>query len=132
MKADIKISTISESTFVKGELVSEGEIHLSGTLEGDVNAKTLYVAKTGKLHGSITVDNLTVNGHIEGNVIAEKAFFKKTARLQGEIKYRILVVEEGAEIVGKLQKIDSDFESAFKPLKSDEDSSKNLVFVNKK
>ncbi len=108
MKVDTKISSIAENTFIKGEIVSEGEIHLSGNVEGNINAKTLYVAKGGKLTGSVVVDNLTVSGHIEGDVVAEKAFFKKTGKIKGEIKYRILAVEEGAELLAVLKKLDGE------------------------
>ena len=64
------INLISNGTDITGDIKSNGDIRIDGTLTGNLNTKgKVVVGTTGKVKGEIVCKNSEVAGIIEGKII---------------------------------------------------------------
>ncbi len=97
-------SLISSSTYIKGFVKSDTELYVDGTIEGDINCKTLIVGINGKIKtNSIDVEKIVVYGNVEGNINAISVYLGSSARINGNIFHKDISIENGAFINGDLK-----------------------------
>jgi len=96
------INLIGAGTVVEGDIKSNGDIRIDGTVYGSVNSKAkVVVGSTGVIEGDVSSQNADVSGSIRGKInIAELLFLKATANMMGDIVTGKLVVEVGATFTG--------------------------------
>ena len=93
-------SIISEGTKVKGDIRSNGIIHVDGKVEGDISCTELVIGIKGQVKGSVSASNLHLYGSLSGKAIAETLFVAKTAKLTGDATHNSIAIEPGAYIDG--------------------------------
>lgn len=93
-------SIISENTQVKGDIISNGIIHIDGHVEGDVTCDELVIGVKGTVIGSVNVTNLHLYGVLQGKAAVDKLFVSKTAKLLGDATHNSIAIEPGAYIDG--------------------------------
>ena len=91
-------SRIESSTKVKGEILSEGDFRIDGTLEGSIKTDgKVVVGKEGNIKGSVSCTNADVEGKINGNLFVSNTLsLKSSSRIDGEVIIGKLIVESGA------------------------------------
>jgi cytoskeletal protein CcmA (bactofilin family) len=96
------INLIGAGTVVEGDIKSNGDIRIDGTVSGNIVSKSkVVVGATGVIEGNVTSQNSDVSGSIRGKVtVAELLFLKSSANIQGDIITGKLVVEVGATFTG--------------------------------
>lgn len=96
------VNILSEGTTLKGDLKSQTDIRIAGTIEGEAMSKgKLIVTGNGKIVGNITSADADIAGRIEGEVkVSSKLTLRETAIIDGNIYTKTLIVEEGAQING--------------------------------
>ncbi len=96
------INLIGAGTLIKGEVKSNGDIRVDGTIIGSVTSKSkVVIGSTGKIEGDIFCQNADISGAIKGKtVVAEMLFLKNTSVINGDIHTGKLVVEVGAAFTG--------------------------------
>lgn len=96
------INLIGAGTVVEGDIRSNGDIRIDGSVQGNVVSKAkVVVGATGTIVGNVTSQNADVSGSIRGKVtVAELLFLKSSANIQGDIVTGKLVVEVGATFTG--------------------------------
>jgi cytoskeletal protein CcmA (bactofilin family) len=96
------INLIGAGTVIKGEVKSNGDIRVDGTIIGSVTSKAkVVVGATGKVEGDIFCQNADISGAIKGKTaVTEMLFLKNTAVINGDIHTGKLVVEVGAAFTG--------------------------------
>lgn len=96
------INLIGNGTTINGEIKSNGDIRIDGTLVGQVHSKgKIVVGNTGIIEGEIYCQNADFSGKIKAKVeVAELLTLKATSRLNGEIKTNKLAIEPGAKFTG--------------------------------
>lgn len=104
-------SLIAKGCRFKGELVLEGGIKIDGELEGSVlvngPAALVYVSETGRVTGEIRAANVVIDGQVKGQVRADHRA-TVYGKLEGDIYYgEKLVVEESADINGRVARLSS-------------------------
>ncbi len=57
-------SLVSANLEVVGNLTTDGELHIDGTVAGDIRCKQLTVGETALLAGKITADEIEVRGRV--------------------------------------------------------------------
>jgi len=96
-------SIISADTTMTGTLRSTGELHLDGTVEGDVHAERLVIGETASIKGNVHADTVRVCGKLEGNVTGRDVVLTATARMTGDILHEVLTLEPGARFAGAVR-----------------------------
>ena len=96
------INLIGAGTGIEGEVHSNGDIRVDGSITGAVHSKAkVVIGTTGLVEGNVTCQNADVSGTIKGNIsVTETLFLKSTARINGDIYTSKLVVEVGASFTG--------------------------------
>ena len=93
-------SIISADLKTIGDLNSTGEIHIDGTIIGDIHTRSLLVGQTADIKGEIIADQVRVYGRIEGQIRARQVTLAKTAHVTGDILHEELTIETGAFLEG--------------------------------
>jgi cytoskeletal protein CcmA (bactofilin family) len=88
-----------------GQLFIEGDVHLNGTVEGQVEATgNLEVVEGGNVKASLSGRGVSINGAVEGSVVAnDKLVLGRSASLTGDIRVARLEIRDGAKFSGNVQ-----------------------------
>jgi len=91
------INLIGVGTDIKGDIVSNGDLRIDGSLTGNLNTSgKLVIGETGKINGEITCKNSEVLGEIKGKIkVSELLSLKATAKIFGDIITKKLAIEPG-------------------------------------
>jgi len=104
---------IGKSARVAGDVEFKGGMHLDGQIAGGVRSddardSSLSVSETGSIDGPVQVPNVLLNGTIRGDIRArERVVLGATARVEGDVYYGVIEMTLGAQIVGKLVRLES-------------------------
>ena len=93
---------IDAGTIINGDIQTEGNIRIDGTLTGTITAKgKVVVGETGKIEGEIYCQNADISGTLKAKItVSELLSLKSTANLVGEINTKKLAIEPGADFSG--------------------------------
>ena len=93
---------IDSGTTISGDIKTEGNIRIDGTLEGSVNAKgKVVVGPSGKIEGEVFCQNADVSGTLKAKItVSELLSLQATANLLGDIVTNKLKIEPGANFTG--------------------------------
>ena len=96
------INIIGAGTVIEGEITSNGDVRIDGTIRGSVSSKSkVVIGSTGNVEGDVVCQNADISGAVKGNTtVAEMLFLKSQARINGDILTGKLVVEVGASFTG--------------------------------
>ncbi len=97
------MSFVGNEVTISGNIKADGDMHVDGTIEGDLACGTLTLGGSGRVKGNIAADRATIAGTVEGTIAANDLTIEKSARVSGDLAYGNLSVEGGAKIDGKLQ-----------------------------
>lgn len=98
-------SILSADLKIVGDLHSEGEIQIDGTIEGDIRTNTLLVGETANIKGEIVADVVNVHGSISGQIKSREVNLAKTAHVVGDILHENLAIETGAFLEGHCKRM---------------------------
>jgi cytoskeletal protein CcmA (bactofilin family) len=90
-------SVIQEGVTIRGEVKSEGEIRIEGTLEGSIASKSrVVVGATGSVQADIDGSEIVIMGRVCGNIVGSRRIeLRKGAHVEGDLSTQSLVIEEG-------------------------------------
>ena len=96
------INIIGIGTKITGDVNSNGDIRVDGSLSGKLITKgKVVVGETGKVKGEINCKNSDVEGSIEGKITVSQLLSLKTkARIHGDIIAAKLAIEPGCQFTG--------------------------------
>ncbi len=95
-------NTIVGGTHIKGEIRTEGDFRIDGTLQGSINCKgKIVIGQTGSIDGEIFCQNADVSGKVKGQVSVEELLsLKTTADVNGDVTTNKISIEPGAKFTG--------------------------------
>ena len=96
-------SILSPDLEIVGDLKSDGEIQIDGTVKGDINGHMLTVGEQGKIDGSTVAETVQIYGTVNGRVQAKTVRLEKSARVTADIAHETLAIEADAHFEGKVQ-----------------------------
>lgn len=99
-------SIISNDMRLKGDLKSDGEVHIDGVIDGDVRAARLTVGDGGVVNGMVTADEALIRGTINGEVHSDAITLARSARVTGDVLHQTLTIEPGAFIEGHCRRLE--------------------------
>ena len=97
-------SIMSADLTVTGNIKTQGDIQIEGTVEGDIRAHQLTIGESATIKGEIVGDDVIVNGRVIGRVRGLKVRLTATARVEGDIIHKTIAIESGAHFEGSVQR----------------------------
>lgn len=94
-------SIISDNAKLKGNIVSEGIVHIDGQLSGDIECEELVIGIKGQIKGKVNTKRFFVYGVFDGVADVDSLFIAKTAKLKGDVCHNSIAIEPGAYIDGR-------------------------------
>lgn len=97
---DPQINMVSEGTLVKGDVTTDDDFRVSGTVDGELEVKGKgIITETGKVVGKIIANDADISGEVEGVItISNKLIVRPTALITGNLVTKVILVEEGARL----------------------------------
>lgn len=110
-KKRVPPSIISSDLVITGNLVSDGEIQIDGTVRGDIQTKELLVGETALIEGEIVAESVRVHGKVDGQIKALNVSLAKSSHVVGDILHDNLSIETGAFLEGHCKRLaDGEFQ----------------------
>src|ERR1700744_4527252 len=81
----LPVSRVGRALSVNGELETDGELHIQGSVTGRINAGTLVIAGDGYVEGDIVARDVRVDGRLNGRVFAVNVTLAKSANVTGRV-----------------------------------------------
>ncbi len=122
------ITSIASGTECNGNLATDGEVHVDGTVNGHINAHVCLVSANGVVAGEISADEIIVCGRITGPLRAYHVHLQSGARIDGDVISDTIAVDSGAILNGSVHRSEDPFESGAvaAPVKLERDRSSFL------
>jgi len=104
------INLISNGTDITGDIKSNGDIRIDGSLTGSLNTKgKVVVGTTGKVKGEVFCKNSEVSGIIDGKItVGQLLNLKASSKIYGDIITAKLSIEPGAVFSGNCKMSDTE------------------------
>lgn len=95
---------IDQGSEFSGKLNFRDTVRIDGKFEGEISSdSTLIVGETGEIHATIQSETVVISGKVDGDVIAPRQIVvHSAARVKGNLRTASLVVEDGAQVNGKV------------------------------
>lgn len=94
---------LGKDTVVEGTLRSSGNVHISGTVKGNVEVQGRTVLMPGgTVEGELASTTAEIGGMVKGQIsVSERLVLKSTAVVDGDLRTAKLVIEDGATFSGR-------------------------------
>jgi cytoskeletal protein CcmA (bactofilin family) len=93
-------SLLSVDLVINGNLESDGDMQVDGTVEGDIKSKKLTISASAVVRGSIDAENVVIAGNVTGQIKARHVTLNKTAKVIADVIQELLTIEPGAFFEG--------------------------------
>jgi cytoskeletal protein CcmA (bactofilin family) len=101
MAAAATFSVIGADVVIKGDISASADLHIDGTIEGDIQCAALVQGETSSIKGAIIAESARLAGTVTGAITARELVILKTARIEGDVHYDALMIEQGAAVEGR-------------------------------
>jgi cytoskeletal protein CcmA (bactofilin family) len=104
------INLISNGTDITGDIISNGDIRIDGSVTGTLNTKgKVVIGPTGKIKGEVFCKNSEISGIIEGKItVSQLLNLKASSKIIGDIVTSKLSIEPGAKFSGNCKMSEND------------------------
>lgn len=101
-------SILGADLTITGDLATEGDMHIDGTVQGNISADKLTIGEHGHVMGDIRTREIIVQGQVRGSLNSDSVQLAKTAKVIGNIVWHhTLGVETGAYFDGQCNHADT-------------------------
>ena len=94
-------SVIGADVAIKGDVEASADLHVDGSVTGDLVCASLVQGESSLVEGAITADSARLSGTVKGTITARELVILKTARIEGDVHYEALTIEQGAQVNGR-------------------------------
>lgn len=96
------VNLIGAGTIIEGDVTTNGDIRIDGTLKGVITVKgKLVVGVSGSIDGETICQNADISGSVKGKItVSELLSLKASAKLTGDITTNKIAIEPGAVFSG--------------------------------
>lgn len=96
------VSIIGPDVTIDGNIMTDGEIRIDGTVRGTVQAAVCVVGLDGLVEGTILADEVVVRGVVKGPIRGQHVELQAGAHVEGDVVNASIAVENGAHIHGSI------------------------------
>jgi cytoskeletal protein CcmA (bactofilin family) len=97
-------SIISRDMVVNGNLDTPGEVHVEGTIRGDVRCARLIIGASGSVEGHVFANIVRIHGSVRGEINAEEVFLLNGSSVSGDVVQNMLEIAPGAIFEGAVRR----------------------------
>ncbi len=94
-------SVIGSDVKIKGDVSASVDLHVDGTIEGDIKCASLVQGEGSTISGAVIAETARMSGKVVGSITAKELVILKTARVEGDVHYDALTIEQGAQVDGR-------------------------------
>jgi cytoskeletal protein CcmA (bactofilin family) len=98
-------SHIGEDLTIVGNLVSKGEVHIDGQIQGDLHAANVLIGEAARVTGGVVADEVIVRGSVSGSIRGRRVVLQSSSRVEGDVFHQQLGIEQGAYFEGKSRRV---------------------------
>jgi cytoskeletal protein CcmA (bactofilin family) len=120
-------SIIESGMTISGNVISDGEVHVKGTIKGDIHCARLLVTKTATVNGTIVAKDAEIQGRVTGTIRAMQVTLAAGAQVEADVYHASLAMEQGAFFEGKSHRSDDPISKAPKTQKPTADTASITV-----
>ncbi len=99
-------SILSEGFRVDGDIACSGEVHIAGTLIGNIVAGKITLGESGSINGSVEAETAIINGALQGRLIAVNVILGRSAQVRADVVYCSMRIEPGAVFEGYSRRVE--------------------------
>ena len=101
MASGSTFSVIGADVVIKGDISATADLHVDGTIEGDIKCASLVQGESSSISGAVTAESARMAGKVNGSITARDLVILKSARIEGDVHYDALTIEQGAQVQGR-------------------------------
>jgi cytoskeletal protein CcmA (bactofilin family) len=97
-------SLITQDVVIEGSLVTSGELHIDGTVRGNIRARSCVVDVQGVVEGEVVAEELFVRGRVIGPIRGVHVHLYAGSHVEGDVINESIGIENGAYIYGSVRR----------------------------
>ncbi|MGX7896115.1 bactofilin family protein [Tsuneonella sp. HG222] len=101
MASGSTFSVFGTDVVVRGDVAASADLHVDGTVVGDITCASLVQGEKSVVEGSITAETARLAGTVKGTITARELVILKSAKIEGDVHYDALTIEHGATVDGR-------------------------------
>jgi cytoskeletal protein CcmA (bactofilin family) len=101
MASGSTFSVIGADVVITGNISATADLHVDGTIEGDIQCASLVQGENSSINGAVTAESARMAGKVNGSITARELVILKSARIEGDVHYDALTIEQGAQVDGR-------------------------------
>lgn len=94
-------SVIGSDVTIKGDVAATTELHVDGTIQGDITCASIVQGETSTIEGAVEAESARMAGVVKGSISARELVILRSAKIHGDVHYDALTIEQGAEVEGR-------------------------------
>ena len=99
--ASSTFSVIGPDVIVKGDVNASADLHIDGTIEGDIKCASIVQGESSQISGTVIAETARLSGKVTGSITARELTILKSATIDGDVHYDALTIEQGAQVEGR-------------------------------
>lgn len=108
-------SVIGPDLTILGNLISKGEVHVEGEVQGDIHGSHITIGQKAKITGGIVAEEVVVRGHVAGSIRGRRVMLQASSHVDGDIYHQALAIEQGAFFEGKSRRAEDPTAGVMRP-----------------
>ncbi len=101
MASGSTFSVIGADVTIKGNVSATADLHIDGTIEGDITCASLVQGEKSSISGAVVAEIARLAGKVTGSITARELIILKSAHIEGDVHYDALTIEQGAQVDGR-------------------------------
>lgn len=94
-------SVIGPDVTIRGDVEAAADLHVDGTVIGDVACSALVQGESSRIEGAIKAESARLSGQVKGTIEARELVILQSAGIEGDVSYKTLTIEQGAAVDGR-------------------------------
>lgn len=94
-------SVIGPDVSIKGDVKASADLHVDGTIEGDITCSSLVQGEASSITGGVEAESARLAGTVSGSIKARELVILRSAKIEGDVHYDALTIEQGAQVEGR-------------------------------
>lgn len=99
-------SILSEGFRVEGDIACTGEVHIGGSVSGNLTAGKITIGEAGSVNGTVEAETAIINGSLSGRLVAMNVVLGRASHVTADIVYCSMRIEPGAVFEGYSRRVE--------------------------